>query len=72
MEIMELFWSVATMVSVPLGLLIRCNPRSLPGVRPRPNRRVIEVAVDIERIPSGGKPVAGILQPSIRTDRLPR
>src|SRR5262245_58143190 len=47
MLIMELFWSVATMVSVPFGLLIRCSPRSLPGVRPRPYRRVTDVAFDI-------------------------
>ena len=33
-SIIELFWSRATIVSVPLGLLIRCKPRSLPGVRP--------------------------------------
>jgi hypothetical protein len=35
-EIIELFWSVATIVSVPFALLMRCRPRSLPGVRPRP------------------------------------
>src|SRR6185312_2797632 len=46
--IMELFWSVATMVSVPFALLMRCRPRSLPGVRPRPKRRVTECDVDIE------------------------
>src|SRR5262245_48061770 len=28
------------MVSVPLALLTRCRPRSLPGVRPRPRSRV--------------------------------
>src|SRR6266404_2620695 len=28
------------MVRVPLGLLMLCNPRSLPGVRPRPKSRV--------------------------------
>src|SRR5687768_48597 len=39
MLIMELFWSVATMVSVPFRLLIRCKPRSLPGVSPRLRRR---------------------------------
>src|SRR5262249_144981 len=39
-EIIELFWSIATMVRVPLGLLMRWRPRSLPGVKPRPKRRV--------------------------------
>src|SRR5689334_22424409 len=47
---MELFWSVATMVSVPLGLLIRCRPRSLPGVRPRPSSRVTETGLDMVRL----------------------
>ena len=41
------------MVSVPLGLLIRCNPRSLPGVRPLPNSTTVlkwlePIAVAIE------------------------
>src|SRR5437870_3522101 len=40
MLIMELFWSSATMVRVPLGLLIRWRPRSLPGDRFKPSRRV--------------------------------
>src|SRR5262249_16165565 len=40
MPIMELFWSSATMVSVPLALLMRCSPRSLPGVSWRPRSRV--------------------------------
>src|SRR5207248_9438380 len=67
--IIELFWSVATMVSVPFGLLIRWRPRSLPGVRPRPSRRVTE-CVDIERIPIRSETRAGILAARIRTDRL--
>ena len=40
MLIIELFWSVATIVIVPLALQRRCRPRNLPGVRPRPSRRV--------------------------------
>src|SRR5437763_1163209 len=40
MSIIELFWSRASMVSVPLGLLIRCRPRSFPGVNPLPSSTV--------------------------------
>src|SRR5439155_23512027 len=44
--IIELFWSVATMVSVPFGLHSRCKPRSLPGVRFSPNKRVADTWAD--------------------------
>src|SRR3954467_9724327 len=36
----ELFWSRASIVSVPSGLLIRCSPRSLPGESPLPSKAV--------------------------------
>ena len=39
-SIIELFWSRASIVSVPFGLLIRCSPRSLPGVKPLPRSTV--------------------------------
>ncbi len=46
------------MVKVPLGLLIRCNPRNLPGVSPLPNRTVVLkwpelAALAIEGLSSG-------------------
>src|SRR5262249_50333571 len=61
------------MVSVPVGLLIRWSPRSLPGVRPRPRRRVTEYGVDIEGISHGAEQRGSgeILVVRVRTGRLP-
>jgi hypothetical protein len=39
-SITEQFWSSASMVIVPLGLLIRCKPRGLPGVSPLASKTV--------------------------------
>src|SRR6266536_4328156 len=69
MEIIELFWSVATMVSVPSGLPTRCSPRSLPGVRPRPRSRVTDSDIRVLTSTEDARGLRDILGARYRADR---
>jgi hypothetical protein len=69
-SIIELFWSSATMVSVPLALLIRCKPRSLPGVRPLPKRTTVLKRPELSGVAIGAALLCSIAY-SLPFDRQP-